>query len=391
MGNTVKNIANQLGKFSPVVQLAEGNGWNGVRDSVESTGVLAGNYYLPGSGLVTSHLVSKGSQGDLNSPVGQIGMIGSGLAGAGVGSSVTGIPAASDVGAGWTGLANGVGSLVGAPTAGTDASSSLSSLLSGGKSAAGALPTTAEGADADSFAPLDNASGTASLANTATPSTAGGGLSSYGPLASALLGGYNTQQANSQAQKDLVNAENSGLGALQPYLKSGTAANGALSTALGTGGDPNAPGYGSLTKPFSPGDLTQDPGYEFQLQQGDQALNRKEAAAGNFFSGSALKAAQDYGQGLAGTTYNAAFQRNQAQKQQDYSMLAGQNGAGQQAAGTAAGLYEGIGNAQANSQIASSNATNQTLSSLLSGGRTLGNGLAIFDPLTGKRLNGVAS
>jgi hypothetical protein len=36
-----------------------------VRDTLESAASLAGNYYLPGSSLLTDHLVSKGSQKQL--------------------------------------------------------------------------------------------------------------------------------------------------------------------------------------------------------------------------------------------------------------------------------------------------------------------------------------
>jgi len=69
-------------------------GWfTKLRDAVESAAVVAGNYYLPGSSLVTSKLVSEGSQKQLNSDLGRVAQLGSGLAGSGVGSDYTGIPA----------------------------------------------------------------------------------------------------------------------------------------------------------------------------------------------------------------------------------------------------------------------------------------------------------
>lgn len=201
----------------------------------------------------------------------------------------------------------------------------------------------------------------------------GGGASTYSSgtsplgLGAALLGGANSLDANDKAQKDLLNAESGALSQLQPYQATGTAANARLSDLLGTSGNVSASDYGTLGKDFNPGDLTQDPGYQFQLQQGTQALDRQQAAKGGYFSGSALKAAQDYGQGLADTTYNNAYQRYLQQQQQQYGMLAGQSGAGQQAASSAANINENIGNARANSQISSSNILNNTLSSLLSG------------------------
>lgn len=66
--------------------------WTDVRDTAESAGSVAGNYFLPGSGLITSQLVSNGAKQQLGSGLGQLAMLGSGLAGAGVGSSITGIP-----------------------------------------------------------------------------------------------------------------------------------------------------------------------------------------------------------------------------------------------------------------------------------------------------------
>lgn len=101
-----------------------GSWWNPVRDTIESGAVLAGNYALPGSALLTDNLVSKGSKDQLNSTVGKVAQIGTGLAGAGVGSSVTGIPSAGAVGAGWGNLASAAGgaaSSIGASLGITDA------------------------------------------------------------------------------------------------------------------------------------------------------------------------------------------------------------------------------------------------------------------------------
>lgn len=67
--------------------------WTDIRDTVESAAVVAGNYYVPGSSLLTSKLTSEGSQKQLNSSLGKLAQLGSGLSGAGVGSDMTGIPA----------------------------------------------------------------------------------------------------------------------------------------------------------------------------------------------------------------------------------------------------------------------------------------------------------
>jgi hypothetical protein len=62
-----------------------------LRNTVESAGAIAGNYLVPGSSMVTSNLVSTGSQQQLGSTLGIVAQLGSGAAGLGIGSGITGI------------------------------------------------------------------------------------------------------------------------------------------------------------------------------------------------------------------------------------------------------------------------------------------------------------
>lgn len=56
-----------------------------------------------------------------------------------------------------------------------------------------------------------------------------------------------------------------------------------------------------------------EPGYQFGLDQGQQAINRQTSAAGGRISGAALKAAAQYGTDYATSGYSAAYNRaNQA-------------------------------------------------------------------------------
>lgn len=64
---------------------------------------------------------------------------------------------------------------------------------------------------------------------------------------------------------------------------------------------------------FNPQDYMNSPDYQFQLEQGQQAMDRANAARGGFFSGNALREAQQYGQGLASGFYNDAFTRRQSE------------------------------------------------------------------------------
>jgi len=50
----------------------------------------------------------------------------------------------------------------------------------------------------------------------------------------------------------------------------------------------------------NPGDVTSNPAYQFLQQQGQQAMERQIGQQGQRFSGNALTAAQQFGQGLAG-------------------------------------------------------------------------------------------
>lgn len=84
--------------------------WTSIRDTVESAASIAGNYFVPGSSAITSHLTSKGSQQQLNSPLGIIGQLGSSYVGAGgtFGSTTTD-PVTGIVSGGQAGVADAAG------------------------------------------------------------------------------------------------------------------------------------------------------------------------------------------------------------------------------------------------------------------------------------------
>lgn len=75
------------------------------------------------------------------------------------------------------------------------------------------------------------------------------------------------------------------------------------------------------------------PGYQFQLDEGNKAIERGAAARGLRLSGGTLKGLQQYGQGLADTTYGDYFNR-----------LAGIAGTGQTATGMASSLGQNYAN-----------------------------------------------
>lgn len=79
---------------------------------------------------------------------------------------------------------------------------------------------------------------------------------------------------------------------------------------------------------------TNNPAYQFQLKQGQQALDRSSAARGMGYSGAQMKAAQDYGQGMASQQYDKEYNRATSEFGDYYNRLASLAQGGQQAVST---------------------------------------------------------
>jgi hypothetical protein len=239
---------------------------------------------------------------------------GGGLKGALLGGVTGGVGNYLSAGAGLTGIGNSLGltgqgsllgSAVGAPFSNTIAGPGLGSGILGDASKA-ISGLTASGAG-----------GT------------GGSVSSFGNGLGSLFSGVSSTKANKDAERALLAAQGRSEQLLTPFTNA----------------------------KFEPGDLTQDPGYQFRLQEGQQAIDRSLGARGNLFSGQALKAAQEYGQGLADSTYNDAYTR--------YLQQQGQNFGGAQALSN---VYDNQGNIRANASVNNSNVLNRSLSGLFGNG-----------------------
>lgn len=68
-------------------------------------------------------------------------------------------------------------------------------------------------------------------------------------------------------------------------------------------------GEGAKNFNFSPDQFKDTPGFQFELEQGERALQRSQAARGGAVSGSAQKALMGFSQGLAQTRYGQASDR----------------------------------------------------------------------------------
>lgn len=186
---------------------------------------------------------------------------------------------------------------------------------------------------------------------------AGGGASSFGGgnLLSNVLSAGLGSNANDDAEKALLEAQGKALGAITPFQNTS----------------------------FTPEDLQNDPGYQFNLQQGEQALARQQAAKGNYFSGAALKEAQKFGQGLADNTFNAANERYNANRGFNYGVATDQ-----------AQIYGNQGKIGSDAAVNQSNLFSGALSNILGGnginnaGAPLGKTILRYDEKTGQPIYG---
>lgn len=95
--------------------------------------------------------------------------------------------------------------------------------------------------------------------------------------------------------------------------------------------------------PFGMDQFQADPGYQFRLSEGMKALERQAAARGGLISGSALKAAQRFGQDLASQEYGSAFGRYLTEREAQLNPLQSLAGVGQTATGALTGAAGQMG------------------------------------------------
>ena len=126
-----------------------------------------------------------------------------------------------------------------------------------------------------------------------------------------LVGGYNQAQAGAnkrlnQGAKVIRNTSNAALGEFDPYTAGGGAAAGLYGDALGLGG---ADGTTRATGAFQT-----SPGYNFMVDQGLQALDRRAASRGMLASGNNQIDTLGYVSGLANQEYGNWLDRLDAEQ-----------------------------------------------------------------------------
>lgn len=186
----------------------------------------------------------------------------------------------------------------------------------------------------------------------------GAGISAdaAGDAADAQASASDRATAASQAAAEQARQDN------MPALEARNASLAKMREMLGISGT----GAGSMSSSLTARQVQSEPGYQFGLDQGQQAMQRQANARGMLNSGNALLAASRYGNDYATTKYGDAWNRMQGDRTNSFNRLAsvaglGQTGAsqigqiGQTAALTAGNNMMSAANAQAAGTMAQAN------------------------------------
>lgn len=122
-------------------------------------------------------------------------------------------------------------------------------------------------------------------------------------------------------QRDVFNQQKA---ALEPWQQAGLDAMNEITTGLADGSwDLSRFGFTDedITQ-FGMGQLIQDPGYQFRLEQGQNALDMAAARAGKLVSGDQLIAASEYNQGMASQEFQNAFMRTASERDASFQRAA---------------------------------------------------------------------
>lgn len=181
---------------------------------------------------------------------------------------------------------------------------------------------------------------------------AGGILSSNaaGRAANKQLQASQESNATQKAMYDQTREDN------MPALDARNASLQRMRELLGIGGDTASKGYGSLGGGINPGDVQNEAGYQFGLNQGLTAQSNQLGARGMRNSGAAIKAATRYGNDYATTKYDNAFNRIVANRSAQLNPLQSLAGASQTGASTVANAGGNYANTVSGNQTALGNA-----------------------------------
>jgi hypothetical protein len=195
-----------------------------------------------------------------------------------------------------------------------------------------------------------------------------GGASLIGGLvgADASRSAANTQaDAARQASATQMGMFNQTQQNLQPYMAQGTQSLASLGQQFGTAGSPG-------NTPFGLQQFQASPAYQFNLQQGQMAIDKASNARGNYYAPQTLQDISRFSQGLASNEFQNAFSNYNTSQNNIFSRLNQLAAGGQNAATNLGGISAGVGgqiggniigggNALAAGQIGQANAYSNAL------------------------------
>lgn len=118
-------------------------------------------------------------------------------------------------------------------------------------------------------------------------------------------------------------------------------------------------------------DLTKDPGYQFRMSQGIEALDKSASARGRLLSGAQKKALTEYGQGVGSQEYANAYAREADTLARRYNILSSVSGLGQASAAGQAGASSQLASSAGNIMTSTGRASNiagQNVGAIRAGG-----------------------
>jgi hypothetical protein len=146
-----------------------------------------------------------------------------------------------------------------------------------------------------------------------------GGISSLAAGSQQAGAAKNAQQLQAQEAQNALDFQKQEFNTQQqneaPWLKAGSQAVGNLSQ-LANGG---LPAWTGQFQAPTAAQAAATPGEQFELQQGSQALDNSAAARGGLLTSGTAKQQQEFGQGLASTNYQQAYNNALQQYQQSYN------------------------------------------------------------------------
>ncbi|HEY5107211.1 MAG TPA: hypothetical protein VII73_10645 [Caulobacteraceae bacterium] len=186
--------------------------------------------------------------------------------------------------------------------------------------------------------------------------TVGGALISSHAVNSASNAATSAAAANNALQTQIYNT-NKGLA--QPYIAAGDNAETTMDAFLGLGGDAAA-SKAALDQYLG------STGYQFQLQNGEDAITGNRAASGLLDSGGTLKALDTFGQNLASTSAGSWLSDLSGISNTGESAVNALSGTGATYAGAVGANNTSAATAQGNAAIAGANSVNALIGQGLS-------------------------